>query len=130
VRRSSEIQFAPLPPVEAPESPRWIEWLGRLLDSIFGPAAEGLIAAWPVIDQGLLALALMLALYLAWRLVAPWLSKRRTQGSPDDTWTLAREEALALLEDADRLAARGLYDEAAHLLLQRSVGQIRLVRPE
>src|SRR5690606_442515 len=39
------------------------------------------------------------------------------------------QEALALLEDADRLAAEGRYDEAAHLLLRRSVGQIAAARP-
>ena len=38
--------------------------------------------------------------------------------------------ALALLEDADRLAAEGRFDEATHLLLKRSVGQIAAARPD
>ena len=38
-------------------------------------------------------------------------------------------EALALHDDADRLAAEGRYDEATHLLLKRSVGQIAAARP-
>ncbi|MFZ9394426.1 MAG: hypothetical protein ACO25F_00005, partial [Erythrobacter sp.] len=33
-------------------------------------------------------------------------------------------------EDADRLAAQGQFDEATHLLLQRSVSQIAEVRPD
>jgi hypothetical protein len=37
---------------------------------------------------------------------------------------------LALLDDADRLAAEGRYDEATHLLLQRSVGLIAAARPD
>ena len=35
-----------------------------------------------------------------------------------------------MLEDADRLAAEGRFDEATHLLLQRSVHQIATARPE
>ena len=35
-----------------------------------------------------------------------------------------------MLDDADRLAAEGRFDEATHLLLQRSVGQIAAARPE
>ena len=35
-----------------------------------------------------------------------------------------------LLDDADRLAAEGRYDEATHLLLKRSVGQIARARPD
>jgi len=38
--------------------------------------------------------------------------------------------ALALLDEADRLAADGRFDEATHLLLQRSVGQIAEARPD
>ncbi len=41
-----------------------------------------------------------------------------------------RDEALALLEDADRLAAAGRFDEATHLLLRRSVSQIAGARPD
>ena len=46
-----------------------------------------------------------------------------------EEWAPDRAAALALLEDADRLAASGQYGEAAHLLLLRSVGQIGQVRP-
>ena len=38
--------------------------------------------------------------------------------------------ALALLEDADALAAQGRFDEAVHLLLQRSVHHIASARPD
>jgi len=48
----------------------------------------------------------------------------------DDHWVPQEAEALALLEEADRLAAAGDYDEATHLLLKRSVGQIAAARPE
>ena len=45
-------------------------------------------------------------------------------------WAPAAGDALALLEDADALAAQGRYDEATHLLLKRSVGQIAAARPD
>jgi hypothetical protein len=35
-----------------------------------------------------------------------------------------------LLEDADRLAQQGHYDEAAHLLLRRTCDQIRAAHPD
>jgi hypothetical protein len=128
VRRSAEIQFAPLPPVKPPETPAWMESLQRALEAIFGPLAKGLIGAWPVIEKVLIVSAVVLALYLAWRLLGPLIGLRR-RVRVEEAWTPSREEALALLEDADRLAAEGRYGEAAHLLLQRSVGQIRAARP-
>ena len=128
VRQSAQIQYAPLPPMKPPETPAWLEWLDWLLRTIFGPAAKGLVAAWPVLQYVLIALGVTLVLWLAWRLLGPLL-ERRSRKTGDDTWAPTREEALALLEDADRLAAEGRYGEAAHLLLQRSVGQIRKARP-
>jgi hypothetical protein len=128
MRRSTEIQFAPLPPIKPPETPAWLESLQRALETLFGPLAKGLISAWPVIEKVLIAGAVVLALYLAWRLLGPLLGLRRCV-RVEEVWTPIREEALALLDDADRLAAEGRYGEAAHLLLQRSVGQIRAARP-
>jgi hypothetical protein len=135
VRRSGEIQFAPLPAFKPPQTPgwleslsRWLESLSRWLESIFGPLAQGLVSAWPVIEKALIVFAVLLALYLAWRLLGPLIGLRR-RVQVEESWAPSREEALALLEDADRLAAEGHYGEAAHLLLQRSVGQIRAARP-
>lgn len=128
VRRSAEIQFARLPPPQRVETPAWLEWFQRLLEKVFGPLARWLIEAWPFVEKALLVLAVVLVLYLLWRLLGPLLG-RRGKATPDD-WAPTREEALALLEDADRLAAEGRYGEAAHLLLLRSVGQIRAGRPE
>jgi hypothetical protein len=45
-------------------------------------------------------------------------------------WIPDRDAAVALLEDADRLAADGRFGEAAHLLLQRSVHHIAEARPD
>ena len=45
-------------------------------------------------------------------------------------WAPDRGDAVALLEEADRLAAQGLFDEATHLLLKRSVRHIADARPD
>lgn len=129
VRRSAEIQFAPLPPIKPPETPAWLEWLNEVLRAVFGPLAQGLVSAWPVIEKVLIALAVLLVLYLLWRLLGPLVTRLRDGQAKPETWAPSREEALALLDDADRLAAQGRFGEAAHLLLLRSVGQIRDRRP-
>lgn len=129
VRRSAEIQFAPLPPIKPPETPAWLEWLNEVLRAVFGPLAQGLVSAWPVIEKVLIALAVLLVLYLLWRLLGPLVTRLRDGQARPETWAPSREEALALLDDADRLAAQGRFGEAAHLLLLRSVGQIRDRRP-
>lgn len=130
VRASAEIQFAPMPPIKPPETPAWLEWLSKVLRAMFGPLAEGMVAAWPWIQKGLIVLALVLVAYLAWRLLRPLVARWRGRAPAGETWAPSREEALALLDDADRLAAEGRFGEAAHLLLLRSVGQIRARRPD
>jgi hypothetical protein len=70
----------------------------------------------------------LLGVRLGWRRKSP----RRLVASGD--WRPSAAQARTLLEDADRLAAEGRFDEAAHLLLFRSVEDIDgrwpgLVRP-
>lgn len=132
VRADDSIQYAP---VEMPERdnspPQWLEdffeWLGDLLR----PLGEGFGLTWPVFKWILLGLAALGVLFLLWRLLAPVFERpgSRTEAEGEE-WAPQREEALALLEDADRLAGEGRYDEATHLLLQRSVGQIAAARPD
>jgi len=129
VRRSAELQFAPVPPVKQPDPPAWLEALQRFLEAVFGPLAKWLIKAWPIIETLLIVAAVLLVLYLLWRLLGPLVMRLRDRKAEPDAWAPSREQALALLTDADRLAGEGRYDEAAHLLLQRSVGQIREARP-
>ena len=124
VHADPSIQFAPttIPPLKPPEIPGWLEALGRAL---------GL--SWPVLKWVLLGLLIAFVLYVLWRLVDAarhnWRSKDgEAEAAPE--WRPDQAEALALLEDADQLAAAGRFDEAAHLLLRRSVQQIAAARPE
>ncbi len=131
MRADSQTQFAPveMPPPEA--QPEWIrdliEWLGNL----FRPVAEGLVVGWPAIKWVLIGLGVLLFAFLLWRLLGPDLFARRSRKDSEQAdWLPDSRAALALLEDADRLAAEGRFDEATHLLLQRSVGQIATARPD
>lgn len=135
MRGSSEIQYTPLPPYKAPpipETPEWLKALGRLLESIFSPIGKLLGMSWPAFQYILIGLGILLGLFLLWTLVAPLVDRWRSRApaAPDPGWTPDRAEAVALLEEADRLAAEGRYGEATHLLLQRSVRQIADTRPD
>lgn len=130
IRADGDIQFAPIAPDPPSEPPAWLEALGRWLGSLFEPLARGLGAGWPILKWVLVASAAAMLAWLLWRVFEPYFSSQATTEDTADTWQPDREEALALLEDADRLAAAGDYDGAVHLLLNRSVGQIARARPD
>lgn len=132
VRADGDIQYAPLPPIKPPEPPDWLKTLGEWLRAIFEPLGQAIGLSWPVIEKVLVALALLCAVWLIWRLiVSPLIELRRGRvPAAEPEWTPDRAAATALLEDADRLAAEGRFAEAVHLLLQRSVGHIADSRPD
>ena len=131
LRADSSIQFAPVPPPPPQVTPDWLLAVGRFLERLLRPLGELMGMDWRWLMWTLIAAAGAGALWLGWTLlIAPWLAKRRIKDdATSEEWTPDRAAALALLEDADRLAAAGQYGEAAHLLLLRSVGQIGQVRP-
>ena len=131
IRADPAIQYAPVEMPETPPPPDWLtellEWLGEL----FAPIAGFIVANWSVIWPVLAILGGVLALYVLARLFLPDLVRRaRRDEEHAEEWRPEETAALALLEEADRLAAEGQYDEATHLLLTRSVGQIAQARPE
>jgi hypothetical protein len=121
-------QFKPKPP---PESPEWLKAFGKFLKSLFEPVGEAMGMSWPVLSKVLIGIAVLCVLLLAWRMAAPLLGRNRRKADGDEPpeWVPDKGAALALLEDADKLAAAGHFDEATHLLLTRSVGQIAAARP-
>lgn len=130
VRADESIQYAQVPmPERAPPGwfRRFMEWLSDLLS----PVAQALVSNWFWLKWALLAIGIALLLYGLIRLIAPdLLARRKRQSAEEDDWTPHQDEVLALLEEADRLASEGRYDEATHLLLKRSVRQIAAARPD
>lgn len=128
VRGDSAIQYAPVPLPNQPvnEPPAWLKALEDLLE----PLGRALGMNWHILQWILLGIAALAVIWLVWRMVEPLLTRVRAPAAdtvPD--WTPDRDAALALLGDADALAAAGRFDEAAHLLLRRSVHQIAAARP-
>lgn len=55
---------------------------------------------------------------------------KRRRETEQDSWRPAPEQAAQLLDEADILASQGRYDEAARLLLHRSIREIQGHRPD
>ena len=133
VHGDPSIQFTPvnikLPPQE---TPGWLKAIGEVLKFIFEPIGKALGLSWPVLQWVLIGLVVLAVLYALMRFLEPVLQARRqpkVSAVVDPGWVPDEAEALALLEDADRLAGEGKFDEATHLLLQRSVQHIANARP-
>jgi hypothetical protein len=125
--RDKSIQFDLVPAV-VPKPPAWLDDLFRFLS-----ATPFKIVFWTLVGIVVVAILAVIANRL-WGLPLPW--KKRRQEEPEEVldWQPQAEPARALLREADALAAQGRFDEAAHLLLFRSIEDIdarrpRLVRP-
>ena len=116
------IQFdfaaAPAPP----PPPAWLEPLVK--------AIKVILPVLPYLFWGGVILGAALILYFIARELVPdrWFRRTKTKLAPTD-WRPEPEEARALLEDADGLAAAGRFEEAIHLLLFRSIDDLRARRP-
>ncbi len=137
LRADDDIQFAPVEIPKPPETPDWmkslsefLQWLLSPLGDLFGAIGRFLGLSGTVVMWLLVALAVVLIAVLVWRYVVPFAGRERQETEAVPEWAPDTGDALALLEDADRLAAEGRYDEATHLLLKRSVGQIAAARPD
>jgi hypothetical protein len=126
--RQSDLQFK-LTPFKAPELPAWQVWLGKHLQPVWkalGPLA-------PYIFWGVAAAGAVCILYLiGQRLFGMSRGQSHAKfklSEPGREWRPGPEQARVLLADADRLAADGLFVEAAHLILLRSIEDIHARRP-
>jgi hypothetical protein len=138
LRADDNLQFAPVDiPEIPPRKPSWferfLEDLAEFFADVFGPVGQAFGASWWWVQWVLLGIAVVFAAVLLVRLYGPGFGrkgKRKTAGLPAaEEWRPDSAASVALLEDADRLAAEGRFDDATHLLLQRSVAQIAAARP-
>lgn len=133
--QQKDLQFQ-LSQAAKPELSPFLKWLAKLLQPLakaLEPAGKALAPLAPYIFWGGLALGLAFILFLiGQRLFA--VKRGLTMGGLKlsggaEPWRPAREQARALLEEADRLAAEGMFVEAAHLILLRSIQDIQARRP-
>ena len=136
LRGDEQIQFSPLTLPEQSPPPGWLADVAEFLAWLFSPLVDVLGALGRVLGLSgqaimwlLLAGAVALVAILLVRHVRTLAARRGEAVAAAPEWAPDAGEALALLDDADRLAAEGRYDEATHLLLRRSVGQIAAARP-
>ncbi len=131
VRGDEDIQFANVAakPVEKP--PEWWTDFLKWLSDAMAPAAEGLVAAWPTLRIILLVLLALGVLALLWVILSPyWQDWRSRAPKQEEEWRPDQTTARRLLDEADALAGKGQFDEAAHLLLFRSIEDIEKRRPD
>ncbi len=147
LRGDASIQFVlsrAKPPTPPPE---WLRALGRWLRDAFAPVGRFLrwiggfipdapyarIILWTVI--ALAAAALLAMVYERVRHGVWRLPRRRARGVAatadlvEEEWAPTEAPVRAWLQEADALAAEGRFADAIHLLLFRSVEDIRKRRP-
>jgi hypothetical protein len=136
IRNDGDLQFAPVDIPEIP--PREPSWFEQMLAQVFAWLAElfapigGLLgASWWWLQWVLLAALVIFVVVLLVRMFGPGAGtgNKKRAAEAEEEWRPDRAATLALLEDADRLAAEGRFDEATRLLLQRSVAHIADARP-
>lgn len=127
-----DIQFAPVPVPKTlqTDAPEWLKALVRFLAKLLEPLGRLLGNSWNAIEIGLLALAVIGVLWIVGTLLRRWWRARDPARPTAAVPIIDRAAALALLEDADALAAQGRFGEAARLLLQRSIHHIASTRPD
>lgn len=107
-----------------PSPPGWLRWLGDMVQAM-GPALKWVFWIGLAVLAGLVLYAIVREIL---RLRAPR-AKPTIPPSIADDWRPDPKAARDLLVEADQLAGRGLYAEAAHLLLLRSVQDIAKRQP-
>ncbi len=123
LRARADIQFE-MAAAKPPEVPEWMRWLGKQLAQL-APVA-------PWIFWTCVAIGAAIILYLIVTAILRWLPSRDTAAAaePDVAeWRPTEKAARALLADAEALASQGRFEEAVHLLLQRSLEDIQRNRP-
>lgn len=131
VRTDDDIQFANIIPDPEAQPPEWWGKFLQWLSDVLTPAGEMLAAAWPVLKIVLLVLLATGFLTLLWVILSPyWQIWRGRKPKPEEEWRPDQMAARRLLDEADVLAAKGQFDEAARLLLFRSLEDIEERRPD
>lgn len=107
-------------------------WFTRFLDDVFGFLGNLGVLFKAIFWIGLAAIVGFILYYIATEFIGLDLSRRKKQkdeAAPDIGYIPEEAMARTLLEDADELARLGKYEDAARLLLTRSIQDIEDKRP-
>lgn len=138
MRAEGRVQFAPVEiPPTVPAPPGWLERaladLAEMLGEWLAPVGQVLGNSWAWLQWAMLGCAVLIAAVLLMRVLAARLARpsgtSATAPAKAEGWQPGRAETIALLDDADRLAAQGRYEAATRLLLQHSIGHIADAHP-
>lgn len=121
--KDSSLQFDRID-LNPPSPPDWLRWLGDFLQAM-EPALKWVFWIGLALLAGLIVYAIVREVL---RIRAPRARPTIPPSIPDE-WRPNAQAARDLLTEADALARRGLYAEAAHLLLLRSVQDIEKRQP-
>jgi hypothetical protein len=121
----ASLQFA-FKPVVPPKPPAWLK---PLLEFIASIAPVLMYVFWGLVAAGLLLIVFMIMRELVRTRWPERFGVGRGPNLEAEDWRPTAAQALALLEDVDRLAAQGRFAEAVHLLLHRSIQDIQGKRP-
>ena len=125
--RSLQFDFRSASP--PPPAPGWMKALGEFL----ARALQGAFPALKILFWVGVGAAVLLVIFLIGReLLGVRFARRRRSAAPRMPALDLRPEswkARALLENADRLAAQGRYDQAVRLILHRGIEDIEAKRP-
>ncbi|MET3780046.1 uncharacterized small protein (DUF1192 family) [Brevundimonas sp. 1080] len=105
--------------------PGWLHWIGDALQFV-APALKWVFWVGLALVVGLIVYAIVREIL---RMRAPPAKPKKPRIVAEAQWRPEAQAARDLLADADALAARGLYADAAHLLLLRSVQDIEQRQP-
>lgn len=148
LRADPSIQFTLTRPPAPPQTPEWLEMLGRWIAAAFRPVGRllgwiaGLMPDAPYARILLWTLLATVAAAMVWMVVerirsGEWRLPRRRRGAPavesdgdGEGWAPDAAPARAWLREADRLAAEGRFAEAIHYLLFHSIDDIARRRPQ
>ena len=109
-----------------PKIPGWLHWIGDILGFI-APALKYVFWGGLIVIAGLILFAVGRELL---KLRGPRSKATKPKQALEPEWRPDAAAARDLLAQADALAAEGLYAEAAHLLLLRSVEDIQKRQPK
>lgn len=127
-RKDLQFTFDEAPLRQPRETPDWLRALFDWLESVLRlPAATLQALFWVLVIVALAAVAFLILREIGALDFTGRAKKRAAPAEP--LYRPDAETAKALLADADALAAEGRYEEAVHVMLLRSVEDMRRWRP-